>query len=145
MMISSVILAVAWLSLATFGTWHFVLLILLGVQGAVLTLAEAYAAVGKHSEYIELGPERVFVVGGIDLPLWSRRVRYEEITAVELNDWWSDKISRALLRIFGRPNPPRVQIRFRRRRWSWPLKRMYVRPVDPQGLVSALSARIGAA
>lgn len=125
------------------GPWFLALPIL--VLGPVQALAEAYAFVRRKEEYIELLPEGILIVPAGGFPLWITRIGYEAIASAELKDWWSDKVARALLRIFGRPNPPRVQLRFQQRRWSWPLKRLYVRPADPQGLISALSARLGAA
>ncbi len=112
-------------------------------------MGELHAVVRRCGDFIELLPDGILlaVLGGV--PLWSLRIPYETIASAELKDSWSDRTARALLRIVGRSNPPRVELRFRRRvfvLWAiWPRKGMYMRLADPEGLVSALSARLGAA
>ncbi len=138
-----ILLLIAWLSLV--GTFWYSLLPAI-VVSAVLVSAEVYAVARRKGDYIELLPDGILLTFGP--PLWSLRIRYETIASAELKDWWTDRTARALLKIVGRSNPPRVKLRFRQRVffwWAiWPRKGMYIRPPDPQAVVAALSARLGA-
>ncbi len=137
-------LVAAWISPT--GGWFF---LIPAVMGVVWLLGELNAVVRRRGDFIELLPDGILLVAFGGLPLCSLRIRYETIASAELKDWWSDRMARTLLRIVGRSNPPRVELRFRHRVflwWAiWPRKSMSMRLADPQGLVSALSARLGVA
>ena len=146
-MIMFIFLLAAWSGLGSLSVWQFVFAIAAAVLGAVWALADLYSIVRGHGDYIELLPDGVLLTFG--LPLWSLRMGYETVSSAEVTDRWSDRAARSLLRMIGRSNPPRVELRFRRRVFAWwaiwPRRGIYIRPTDPQAVVAALSARLGAA
>ena len=142
MVILCIPLLYVWASLA--GTsWYFVLPG--AVLWALLALAELYSVARKSGDYIELLPDGIVLDFAL---LKNLRIPYEAIASAELNDQPFDRTARALLGIVGRSRPPRVKLRFRRRVrlwWIFPVKRLYIRPSDPETVVAALSARLGTA
>ncbi len=143
LMIPSILVFVPWILVGVI-SWLFLLpgFVLL----AVLLLGELYAVVRRRGDYIELLPDGVVLAFAV--PLWNLRIPYETIASAELKDRQSDRVARALLRIVGRSNPFGVELRFRRRVffwWAvWPRKSMFIRLADPEAVVAALSARLGA-
>ena len=125
----------AWISLT--GGWFF---LFPAVMGVVWLLGELNAVVRRRGDYIELLSDGIVLAFAV--PLWNLRIPYETIASAELKDRWSDRAARALLKIVGRSNPPRVELRLRRRVFLW-AKRVYIRPSDPETVVAALSARLG--
>lgn len=135
----------AWVGLGSVTVAQFVLAIAVAVLGAAWALAELGRVVARRGEYIELLPNEIVLTGGF--LWWNVRAAYESIASADLRDRWLDRIARSVLKMIGKPNPPGVELRFRRRVfcWStiWPLKRLYFRPGDPETVVTALSARLG--
>jgi hypothetical protein len=125
--------------------WYLTLIV--AVLPTSLALAELRGLVLRRGDYIEFLADGILLVGGIFL--WNVRIAYESVASAELKDVWSDRAARRMLRIIGRTNPPRVELRLRRRVFSWlaiwPLKKLHVRPEYPEAFVAALSARLGVA
>jgi hypothetical protein len=146
LMILFIFLLAAWVGVGSVSTWQFVAAIAAAVVGARWALGELYGVIRRRGDYIELVADGILLAGGT--LLGKVRIAYESIASAELKDRWSDRTARALLGIIGRSNPPTVELRFRRRVWLWwlwPLRRLYVRPLNPQAVVAALSARLGTA
>jgi len=140
------LLLAAWFGVGSLTAGQFVFAIAVAVLGAAWALAELYSIARGRGDYIELLPDAILLA--FALQPWSIRIWYGTIASAELRDRWSDRAARCLLRMIGRSNPPRVELRFRERLrfgwWPWRLKRIYVRPMDPEVVVGALSARLGA-
>jgi hypothetical protein len=146
LMILFILLVAAWFGVGSVSTWQLVAAIAGAVVGGTWALGELYGVIRRRGDYVELLADGMLLVGGTLLS--NVRIAYETIASVQVKDRWSDRMARGLLKIVGRANPPRVEVRFRRRVffwWAiWPRKGMDIRLSDPQALVAALSPRVGA-